>query len=198
MMETRKPSIGLRSTPLPVDYLKMIGDVFTTHFADSLKALSKVKAKPFFLAKGAVFPEEVYLSVSLQHEGHLAATTVHASSDFDPKASSPTPEDILAACVDTLGDVIQTMFGENVEKQLKAIAAESLADLENVPYEWTSVNSGKHKIFVMVDKSNPVLDEAAEQWLDKNDPRSKEEREQEAREAESMIITGKKHKGEIH
>lgn len=199
MMETRKSNDGQRSSPLPVDYLKMVSDVFSTHFADSLKALSKIKAKPYFSVKGAVFPEEIALSITLHHEGHITATTVRTSSDFDPKASSPTAEDVLAACVDTMGDVLQTLFGSNEEKQLKALTAESLAQLDNVPIEWTAVTSGKHKIYVLVDKSNPTLDDATDKWLNENDPKAKAHKADEEKASESLFVTGKKsNRDEMH
>src|SRR4051812_33052638 len=94
---------AIKASSLPFDYLKLVNEVFTTNFNGGLEALKKVKpAKPRFEATGTVYPDEVILCVTLMHEGEIAATSVYASTDFDPKASAPTVQDLLAACVDAI------------------------------------------------------------------------------------------------
>src|SRR4051794_22159178 len=101
-MERRKTST-IKPTPLPVDYLRMVSTVFTTNFDAPLKAFAKLKEQPVrFEASGNVYGDKIVLCVSLHTAGELAATSVYASSDFDPKASSPTVQDLLGACVDGL------------------------------------------------------------------------------------------------
>lgn len=170
---------------LPADFTEMVREVFTTNFDREMKKLAAVKADPVFSSKGEIFPNEIVLSVTLGHEGQIAATTVYASVDFDPKASSPTAEDLLGACIDALGAVFSQI-----------LADESLSALENVPYEWTKLEIEKHHIFVKIDKSNPALDEMADDWLAKNDPKSLEEDEEEQKETEKLFVTGPKRGGE--
>jgi hypothetical protein len=58
----------------------------------------------------------------------------------------------------------------------------SLADLgDAIPYEWTATEMGRVKLYVRVDKANPDLDAAADEWLAKNDPdRARREEEEHA------------------
>ncbi|MEK6704444.1 MAG: hypothetical protein AABZ06_01520, partial [Bdellovibrionota bacterium] len=110
-MEKRKPinqSISKPPLPskLPPDYLKMVADVFEKNFDHGLKEYSSQKATPsHFETHGEIYPDEIIISVSLVAKGHLAATTIYASSDFDPKASAPSAEDLLSSCVDAIGSV---------------------------------------------------------------------------------------------
>jgi hypothetical protein len=183
-----------KSAPLPNDYLQMVEQVFASNFDAGLKALAKLKAKSRFEAGGAVYPNEVILSVSLLQEGKLSATTAHASADFDPKASSPTVEDLLAACVDAVGSLFQLLLNPKQKDRIEAIASESLASLEDIPFQWTKVEVDNRKIFLKVDKSNLSLDKAADDWLAKNDPEAIAETEEEQRETEDLFFTGPKKK----
>src|ERR1700722_8392488 len=101
-MERRKTS-QTKSSPLPHDYIKMIQEVFSANFESGLKILDKNQPSPYFEIQGQVFSNEVVVSVSLMSDQQISATTVHSSSDFDPKASSPTIQDLLSACVDSIG-----------------------------------------------------------------------------------------------
>lgn len=199
-MERRlgKKSSGFRTptSPLPVDYLRMVQELFTSHFDEGLKAFSKLKAEPRFEATGAIYPDEVVLSVSLGNEGVLAATTVHASCDFDPKASAPTVQDLLGACVDAVGGVFGELLDPKKPERLEQLADESLAALEDIPYDWTALEVEKRKVYLKVDKSNPSLDQMTEDWLAKNDPKYAEREEEEQKETEKLFFTGPKKGGE--
>src|SRR6185437_7339432 len=105
----RSQTLG-KGVPLPLDYLKTVTEVFVTHFSEALATLKKLKKKNRFIVSGLIYPDEILLSVSLVEEGVLSATTAHASCDFDPTASQPTAEDLLAACVDALASLFSDLL----------------------------------------------------------------------------------------
>lgn len=186
----RRHASTSKSSPLPHDYLEMVEEVFTNHFETGLKAYQEIRPKSEFSATGAVFADEVVLAVSLVTEGHLAATTLYASADFDPKASAPTAQDLLAACIDALGSVWDSLLNSENPETLKNLADESLSALEEAPFDWTSVDSNQRKIWVKIDKSNPWIDQMAEDWLKKHDPEFTKSTEEEQAETEKLFVTG--------
>jgi len=188
-LEKRHP-LTSKSSPLPVDYLKMVEEVFTHQFDEGLKLYSTLKPESRFIASGAVFSDEIVATVSLISEGQLAATTAYASADFDPKASSPTVQELLSACVDALGTVWASLLDVEKTETLHHLAEESMSALENVPFEWTAVDSNQRKIFVKLDKSNPLMDQIANEWLKKNDPNYTTAIEEEEEETEKLFVTG--------
>ncbi len=186
-METRKTHTTKFST-LPIDYAKMVNQVFSTNFDESLKMLTKKGgAKASFETHGRIYADEVILGISLLQEGQMAATTIYASSDFDPKASSPTIQDVLAALVDAAGSLYEQILDP---KKLDQLVEQSLSAMENVPFEWTAIQFDRHKIFLKIDKSNPQLDQMAEDWLEKNDPARKSAKDEEQAETEKLFVTG--------
>lgn len=189
-MEHRRPH-PIKGTDLPQDYLKMVTEVFTTNFDAGLKALAKVaEGKPYFKVSGQVFVNEVVLCISLMQKGQMAATSVYASVDFDPKASSPTVQDLLSSCVDAAGSVFSYFFAPEHPERIAQVAQSSLAAFEDIPFEWTSVEVDRHKIFLKVDKANPELDQMADDWLRQNDPDIKRIDDETEKETEKLFITG--------
>ncbi len=182
-----------KGSALPVDYLKMVSEVFSSNFDTGLKAIKKLKPKSQagFKAYGMIYPSEIVLAISLFTGDQLGATTAYASSDYDPKASSPTAEDLLGASVDAIGSVFSYLFETKHPKRLEQVLAESLSALEDIPFKWTEMEVGRFKIHLLVDKSNPDLDLMADDWLSKNDPGLKELEKQNQEEAEKLFVTGK-------
>jgi hypothetical protein len=125
----KNTNIPMKSIELPLDFVKMVREVLEGHFGDGLKAMEKegLCKEPGFLVTGAIWPDEIILSASLISEGTPQATTVHASVDFDPKASSPTLQDQLNLCVDGIGSGFQNLFGDLEVERLEKIAHGSLA-----------------------------------------------------------------------
>lgn len=194
-MEKRKSSKGPapKSAPLPEDYLQMVSQVFESNFSDALKTLSEKFGEASVVSRGGIYPDEIVLSISIVHKGRLAATTVHSSSDFDPKASAPKAEDVLSICVDALANFIGQFLMSKNEALIIQFAGESLSELEKVPFQWTSFKNKEKKrdVFLKMDKSNPVLDHMTNQWLEKNDPLEKERKKNEQEAAEDLFVTGK-------
>lgn len=191
-MESRKHS-KTKSSPLPLDYLKMVEEVFTTNFQDGLKALASIQPEPRFEASGAVFGDEILLTITLSHKDQLAATSAHASCDFDPTASSPTAEQLLALCVDAIGSFYAQFLSDPHFKDielLQQLTQESLSAIENAPFEWTPFTFEKRQVFLRVDKANPKLEQMTEQWLEQNDPEHQARKEQEQKETEDLFIGG--------
>lgn len=190
-LERRLKSVG-KPTPLPVDYLKMVADVFAGHFEKGLKTLQASLPGVRLEARGEVHLNEIILATSLLTPGHVAATTAYASVDFDPKASAPTAQDLLSLCVDALASLWGELLDPTHPERLEALTHEALGALENVPFEWTPLSVSKRVVHLKVDKANPGLDQLADQWLESNDPQAAERAAQEQQETESLFVTGPK------
>ncbi len=183
-----------RSSDLPLDFTKMIAGVYTTNFEDGLNALKKLtKAEGIFSVSGKIYPDEIVLSVSLGIKNQLAATTVYCSVDFDPKASSPTAEDLLSLAVDAIGGFYENFLDPKNPKALEQLAAGTLGAMDDVPFEWSKFDFGGKWVYLMVDKANPDLDSAADEWLAKNGANLDDEELE--RESEDLFIKGPKSRG---
>jgi hypothetical protein len=194
-MERRLPPDpkSAKYSALPLDYTKIVNEVFKSNFDSNLKAFTKVAhGKSYFDVSGQIYANEVVIHVSLITEGQIAATTVTASCDFDPKASAPTVEDLLGAAVDTVGSLFQDLMDETNPKRLGQLADKSLSALENAPLDWTMFKLDRYKVYLKVDKSNPHLERLTEAWLEKNDPEYEARKAREAEETEKLFVTGKK------
>lgn len=187
-MESRK-SDRQKPNLLPPDFLKMVCEVSTTAFAEFLKEAEAQGQSLHFECNGAIFKEELILSLSLCQKDRLGATTVSISSDFDPKASAPKAEDLLALCVDAAGEVLQTIVEH--PKNRESLLDASLSAFEDIPFEWTPMEIQKRRLYVKVDRSNPKLDLLADDWLQEHDPLLQAEAQKEEEETKSLFITGK-------
>ncbi|MFL5812398.1 MAG: hypothetical protein ACJ763_02375 [Bdellovibrionia bacterium] len=204
-MESRKPhdpaggTSASKFSELPVDYVKMVNEVFATNFDEGLKALAKINPAPaHFTTTGRIYIDELIVCVSLLHEGQMAATSVYASCDYDPKASAPTIQDLLAACVDAIGAVYSQLLSPENPEIIEQLANESLSAMENIPFEWAELKVERYKVYLKVDKANPMLDQMADAWLEKNDPEIRAEHEEEEKETENLFVTGPKRKSTTH
>ena len=157
---------GERPVALPPDYLALVRQVFEDTFRDSLERLAPSGAPPRFLTGGGLYSSELVLWVSLVVPGQPAATTVHASADFDVATDLPTDaEERLAACVDALGTVFQTLLGEGAERKLRAGA---LAGVRLMPPSWQEVKAKGRRLHVQVDASHPELEAMTDAFLAKH------------------------------
>lgn len=194
-METRKIH-ETKFSELPADYLKMVKDVFTTNFNAGLKRLDEfTSTQHYFDTAGRIYKDEIILDISLMEKGQLAATSVHASTDFDAQASTPTLQDLLSACVDAAGAIFASLFASTSDEAIKKLAEQSLSAFENVPFQWTALQVERHSVFVKLDKTNPHLDQMADEWLAENDPDHQEALRREQAETENLFVTGAKTKG---
>lgn len=159
------PSASLKMRALPADFLRQVTDVFGRSFAEPLKLLSKDIPGAGFEASGEVFGDEVVLGMSVVAKKRLSATSVFASVDFDPLASSPTLEELMAACVDAVGSVFNELFSR---KDSAVFLAETLLDAKDIPFHWTETESNKIRVFVRLDKSHPNLEAAADRFLEEH------------------------------
>ncbi len=180
-----------RGVELPKDYETMVTEALHENFASELKAFAKLVKKPYFRVSGAIFTDEILVSLALHHEGVLGATTVHVSADFDPRASQPTAEELLTQALDVGAGIFGALFQEGNPEALERLAEGSLASLEEVPFDWTELEHQKRKLFVRVDKSNPDLERMTEQWLDQNDPERKQKSSEEQKQTEDLFVVGK-------
>ncbi len=193
-MERRKLSIS-KPSPLPKDYLKMVAEVFLANFDSGLKIYNQYCPSAFIEAQGEIGSDEIILAVSLMNQGQMTATTVYASSDFDPKASSPSVQDLLSACLDAAGAVFSTLLSPDSPHMITLLAEGSLASLENIPFLWTEIEADTRRIFIKLDKSNITLDTLADEWLEQHDPEFIKEESEKERLTKNLFFTGPKSKG---
>ncbi|NDD91756.1 hypothetical protein EBZ37_06700 [bacterium] len=166
----------------------MLTEVFSTNFSQNIEKLQE-NGDLYFRAEGEIYSDEIVVRVSLGEEGKLQATTVHASSDFDPKASSPTVEDLLAIAVDAIGDVFAALFEAKPDSDGKSpLLASTLSAFSGIPFQWTETEVSKRKLYLKVDKSNPALEQAADDWLAKNDPEFERKLKEAEQEAEALFV----------
>jgi hypothetical protein len=194
-LDRRKES-PIKGSPLPKDFIGMVTDVFTKNFGEGLAKIRKItKDELGFQAIGQVFPEEIVLCVTLVQEKSLSATSVYASVDFDPKASTPTIQDLLPLCVDAIGAVYDPLLNTEDKTALEGLVEGPLSALNDIPFEWTLLQIDKQRIYVKMDKANPHLDKMADDWLAKHDPNLEELERQAEEETKELFITGPKKPG---
>ncbi len=187
-----KPEI--KTTDLPYDYLKLVEQTLNQAMLKGLEEIRKIHPDSAFQVNGALFSDEVLITVTLSHgEKNIAATTVHASADFNPDhtliSSNPiglddhpgsTPlERVLGACVDAATTVFDFYLDPSDPEKIVQLANHSLGSLEEAPFEWTIIEKTDPKVWVKMDKSNPKLEKLADEWLNRHDPDFKENEEEE-------------------
>ena len=182
--------IPVKHSDLPVDYLRMVTDVFAKNFDTALKKFAKIKADPTVSCYGSVYPSEVVVAISISHPDSLAANTFYASMDYDPRASSPKVEELLQLCIDAIAALCEPILNTKKPEELEALAEDSISALDNVPFEWTEVPFEKKRVFMKMDKSNPSLDLKTDDWLAKHDPETKSNIQMEQQEAKELFVTG--------
>ncbi len=167
----------------------MVVQVMRDNFQEGLGILSEHLKSPSFTVQGGVYSDEVLLAVSLVSDGEVAATTVYGSCDFDPRASTPTAEELLGLCLDAVGSVFATLLDPANPERIEQVASRSLGALEDIPFEWTEASLGKRKVYLKVDKANPALEKMTDEWLAKNDPEHEKRQREEEAEAEKLFVT---------
>jgi hypothetical protein len=194
-LDRRKETL-IKGSPLPKDFIGMVTDVFTKNFGEGLTKIRKLtKDELGFQAIGQVFPEEIVLCVTLVQEKSLSATSVYASVDFDPKASTPTIQDLLPLCVDAIGAVFDPLLNTDDKTALEGLVEGPLSALNDIPFEWTLLQIDKQRIYVKMDKANPHLAKMADDGLAKHDPNLEELERQAEEETKELFITGPKKPG---
>jgi hypothetical protein len=159
---------------LPQDFLKLVEETLIQALEPGLNEVKKIHADSTFKAQGAIFNDEILLSITLSHGSEvLSATTTHGSIDYRPDQEKPSVNDLLALCLDSLGSVFQFYLDPEFPERITQITDSSLGALEDAPFEWTPLKLDENQkiaVHVKMDKSNPLLDRLAEDWLSKHDP----------------------------
>jgi hypothetical protein len=138
-----------------------------------------------------IYPTEILLRVTLKGAQELSATTIHASVDFDPQASSPTAQDLLSCCVDGAGSLLDWLVqGDGAAERIEALVSASLSALEGIPWEWSPIEIQGRSVFVRIDKANPALDAMADQWLAQHDPQHREAVAEEQQQTAERFVGG--------
>jgi hypothetical protein len=177
-MKTEKriqnPKTAGRPSELPLDFLKLVNETLTQALEAGLAEIKKRHPESAFSSQGFIYGDEIVLSISLTHGAEvLSATTVHASVSYLPAQEKPTVNELLALCVDSAGIVFQHYLDPAFPERIAQIAESSLGAFEDAPFEWSPIEVAPKQsaiVHVKMDKSNPVLDRLAEDWLKKHDP----------------------------
>jgi hypothetical protein len=161
-------------TELPVDYIKLVTDTLTTAMDKGLGEVKKTRPKAAFYVNGAIYSDEVLLAVTLsQGDQDLAATTVYASTNFNPTSEKPNLEDSLSTCLDAVGALLEYYLNPHHPDRIEDFLHSSISALDEAPFEWTSMDfegAMKWPVWAKIDKTNPQLEMLADNWLAENDP----------------------------
>ncbi|MBS1957835.1 MAG: hypothetical protein JST80_00040 [Bdellovibrionales bacterium] len=178
-----------KSSPLPHDYLKLVEQTLTQALEKGLTEIKKIHPISEFSADGALFGDEVIIAITLSHgPNSVAATTVYASADYNPNAELPGLEATLSSCVESAGSVFDFYLDVENPEKVAQIANQSLGALEEAPFEWTKSTLPEGvQAWVKIDKTNPKLEEAADDWLAKNDPNYKERDKKDDDDSEDFL-----------
>ncbi len=164
----------VKPSDLPVDFLKLIESTVSTALEAGLTEVKKTHPEAHFYSRGAIFADEIMLTLTLSYGPKvLSATTGYASADFNPLEEKPTVDAVLAACLDAIGSVFEFYLDPKSPEKIAQLAHHSLSALEDGPFEWTPIeitDEVKIPVYVRIDKANPMLDEITEKWLIENDP----------------------------
>ncbi len=147
----------------------MVTEVMLNHFDQPWEALKRQDSSLDLAAYGALYTDEIALTLSVTRKDAISALTFTASHDFDPKASQPSAEQCLQNCVDALATVFEHTLG--LALPLDALIEGSISEIEGLPLEWSKVEINGKTVYLRADRSNPKLDQAADEWLKKNDPK---------------------------
>jgi hypothetical protein len=97
--------------------------------------------------------------------------------------------------VDALGALIPQVLVAGNEEKLRVLLEGTMSAHENIPFDWTSLEVERHRVFVKMDASNPSLDQMADEWLAKNDPQAGKREKEEQEETSKLFVTGPKKPG---
>jgi hypothetical protein len=172
--ERRKPSPSTQAD-LPVDYLRIVKETLTEAMKPGIAEMKKIHPTSEFQVTGAIYGDEVLVLITLSHGPKtLAATTVHASADYNPTAEKPGLEATLTACVDAIGSVFDYYLDVNHSDRIQDLSHTSMSALDEAPFEWTVAENVQETyaipVWVKMDKTNPFLDALTDRWLKENDP----------------------------
>ena len=183
---SQRPDV--KTTELPFDYLRLVEQTVTQAMLKGLEEIKKTHPVSEFYADGAIFSDEVVLTLTLSHGAqNLSATTVHASTDYEPGADptiSPgvALEKILGACVDAASAIFDYYLDPKSPIKIAQIADHSLGSLEEAPFDWTLIEKTQPPVWVKMYKTNPKLESLADDWLNKPDPEF-------VKQSESSVVT---------
>jgi len=141
MEPRRKTNKKIKSTNIPVEYLKNIKNVFTTAFKSRL-------GKREIFVEGRMFPEELILCVGyLPNPKGLRQMNFEASIDHSGK----DVVEKMNICIDAISSMMDQYLDSGEEMEL--------------PLEWTPYDFEKTKVYLRTSGRNTVLENQANEIL---------------------------------
>lgn len=159
-------------TDLPSDFLKLVNETLLQSFQESLLHFKKTYPDVHFESGGQLFSDEVILQVTLNFGlKNLAATTFYASADFDPQHETLTLDKVLPLCLDAIGTLLEFYLNPKEVELMNKLAEPNISVLDEAPFVWTKLHDNhSHSLWLRMDKANPKLEQATQDWLKANDP----------------------------
>lgn len=142
------------ATSLPKDFLTTVGDLFRKQFAKQLHGST-------FLMYGELHPDEVILSICLNHPKSLAAACLHLS--MDPAKDSATNPEKVTEQLKAMVDVAASWFAQGLEAGTGIDAV--LSEMRDASPAWQEIDWEGQKIFVKLSRDNYALEGAADKLL---------------------------------
>lgn len=143
----RRKKGNIKAIDLPKPVLREIQETISNAFVPRL-----LKGDNFHI-HGEIYPDELVMSASLQHEGSIRWTTAYASIDHNIGKAEMEPK--IYALVDFFGDFFSTFF-EN-DRQV---------DFED---EWSAYERNGFHFFIRINRDNIELEQQSKTILPDED-----------------------------
>lgn len=164
-MDRRKDTAN-KGTKLPRDYLKLVEDVFNKNFGKFL--LGEKSSKERFIVYGELYPDELVLSISLQHPGKsLGMTTCYCSVDYPP----PQLRKESGAPAASASEAVQLAVNQSVDATASFFNT-FFEEGRPVDYDmeyrqnWTAIDLDKNiRVYIRINRDNPDLEAQADAIL---------------------------------
>lgn len=146
-----------RPTLLPKEFLRTVSGLFDEQFGPKAEGAS-------FLVFGDLYQDEVVLCVSLSHPQNLQAASMHLSSDL-PKKVAENPEKVTEF-LKSMVDVAASWYSQCFQSGSGLPAV--LTEMGAPGREWQEFEWEGEKLHVLLNRTNYVLEQAADSLLKKS------------------------------
>ena len=142
-----------KPSALPKEFLKTVESLFQKQFKKHLDGAA-------FLVFADLYPNEVILCISLAHPKSLRSVSVYISKDL--KNATDSPEKVTEK-LKSMVDLAASWFAQCFEKGdgLETV----LAEMEDLSGAWESLEWDGDALFVLINRDNHVLENAANKFL---------------------------------
>lgn len=145
-----------KSSDLPKEFLRNVEQLFAQQFKKSLQGAE-------ILCGAQLYSEEIQFCVSICRARSLAGASIYVSSDI-PKETFEKPE-MVTEVLKSMVDIIASWLSQTLSNEA---GLESLVqEIQKQGKSWQSFEWEKQAMYIRFDKTNMVLEKAADDFLSK-------------------------------